>query len=493
MEKIYNRFLQNLAICYSHFDTDHPFEVFMYKSEQLAHSLKLLIENGTWKANQKLPSLRQQVEQSGLSLITVMNAYQELEAQGLIYSKEKSGYFVAAQQAKETVHAINEKIEINSIVFKYLKSIQSEHIIPLGSAFPNSQLLYSAKLIQTLGQLARQRRSYEQTPSLPPGNYELRKIIAQKYAMQGIPTDPSDIVITSGGLDALNLSLQALTHAGDYILLQQTIFYGAWQAAERLSLKVITIPEHPVHGIDLDAFEQAILKYPIKVCMLMLNSQNPIGFTVSDEVKLELAKLLNKHQIYLIEDDVYEELHYDQKKPLSMKYFDQQNWVLHCSSFSKTLGAGFRIGWVYAGKFSEHIQHSQLMSTLSVNSFIQNALVEYLSHRHYEKHLKTLRSTLQRFKKQYFNYLKNHLPDSCQIHYYPSGYFLWIELPEQVNSNVIYHTMLEHGVSITPSHLFNITDQNHHFIRINCSFEINERIQNALNLLVEIIQNQMNG
>ena len=190
----------------------------MYKSEQLASSLKLLIENGTWQANQKLPSLRQQVQHSGLSLITVMNAYQELEAQGLIYSKEKSGYFVSSQQQNTTAHAINEKVEINSIVFKYLKSIQSEHIIPLGSAFPNSQLLYSAKLIQSLGQLARQRRSYEQTPSLPPGNYELRKIIAQKYAMQGIPTDPSDIVITSGGLDALNLSYR-------HSLIQVIIFF----------------------------------------------------------------------------------------------------------------------------------------------------------------------------------------------------------------------------------------------------------------------------
>lgn len=461
----------------------------MYKSEQLAHSLKLLIENGTWKAHEKLPSLRQQVEQSGLSLITVMNAYQELEAQGLIYSKEKSGYFVVEQSSDHptTLHVINETVEINSVVFKYLKSTQSEHIIPLGSAFPNSQLLYSAKLIQTLGQLARQRRSYEQTPSLPPGNYQLRKIIAQKYAMQGIPTDPSDIVITSGGLDALNLSLQALTQAGDYILLQQTIFYGAWQAAERLGLKVITIPEHPEHGIDLDAFEHAILKYPIKVCLMMLNGQNPIGFTVSDEIKLKLAKLLNQYQIYLIEDDVYEELYYDQKKPLSMKYFDQQNWVLHCSSFSKTLGAGFRIGWVYAGKFSEHIQHTQLMSTLSVNSFIQNALVEYLSHRHYEKHLKTLRSTLQRYKKQYFNYLKTHLPEQCHVNYYPSGYFLWIELPEQVDSNEIYQHMLEHSVSVAPSSLFNISNQQNHFIRMNCSFEMNEKIQNALNQLIHII------
>jgi len=93
----------------------------MYKSEQLAHSLKQLIENGTWKTNEKLPSLRQQVEQSGLSLITVMNAYQELEAQGLIYSKEKSGYFVAERSSNHSalLHIINEKVEINSIVFKY--------------------------------------------------------------------------------------------------------------------------------------------------------------------------------------------------------------------------------------------------------------------------------------------------------------------------------------------------------------------------------------
>ena len=269
------------------------------------------------------------------------------------------------------------------------------------------------------------------------------------------------------------------------------MFYGAWQAAERFGLKVITIPFHPEHGVDLEAFEQAILKYPIKVCMMMLNSQNPIGFTVSDETKLNIGKLLNKYQIYLIEDDVYEELYYEQKKPLSMKYFDQKNWVLHCSSFSKTLGAGFRIGWVYAGKFSEQIQHVQLMSTLSVNSFIQNALVEYLSHRHYEKHLKSLRSTLQRYKKQYFNYLNTHLPDSCYVNYYPSGYFLWIELPEQVNSNTLYGSMLEQGISIAPSSLFNMTEQNHHFIRINCSFELNQCVQNALNLLAKTIKKQI--
>ncbi len=459
----------------------------MYKSEQLALSLKHLIETGTWKLHEKLPSLRQQAEASGFSLITVMNAYQELEAQGLIYSKEKLGYFVAdnpLQTALAKKVVLNEKIEINSLVFRYLKSIQSEKIVPLGSAFPNSQLLYSPKLMQTLAQQAKHRISYEQTPSLPPGNYELRKQIAQRYCMQGIPTDPSDIVITSGGLDALNLSLKAMTQMGDYILLQETIFYGAWQAAENLGLKVITIPEHPEHGLDLEAFKKAITSYPIKVCLLMLNSHNPIGFTVSEDIKFELAKLLHEHEIYLIEDDVYEELYYDQKKPLSMKYYDQQNLVLHCSSFSKTLGAGFRVGWVYAGKFSEHIQHVQLMSTISVNSFIQNALADYLTHRHYEKHLKNLRNTLKRLKNQYYQYLIKKLPEDCQVSYYPSGYFLWITLPQHIDSSRIYEKMILNDVGVAPSILFYRKNKKQNHIRINCSFEMNDEMINKINLLI---------
>ena len=459
----------------------------MYKSEQLALSLKHLIETGTWKLHEKLPSLRQQAETSGFSLITVMNAYQELEAQGLIYSKEKLGYFVAdnpLQTALAKKVVLNEKIEINSLVFRYLKSIQSEKIVPLGSAFPNSQLLYSPKLMQTLAQQAKHRISYEQTPSLPPGNYELRKQIAQRYCMQGIPTDPSDIVITSGGLDALNLSLKAMTQMGDYILLQETIFYGAWQAAENLGLKVITIPEHPEHGLDLEAFKKAITSYPIKVCLLMLNSHNPIGFTVNEDIKFELAKLLHEHEIYLIEDDVYEELYYDQKKPLSMKYYDQQNLVLHCSSFSKTLGAGFRVGWVYAGKFSEHIQHVQLMSTISVNSFIQNALADYLTHRHYEKHLKNLRNTLKRLKNQYYQYLIKKLPEDCQVSYYPSGYFLWITLPQHIDSSRIYEKMILNDVGVAPSILFYRKNKKQNHIRINCSFEMNDEMINKINLLI---------
>ncbi|CAB1221717.1 PLP-dependent aminotransferase family protein [Acinetobacter bouvetii] len=470
----------------------------MYKSEKLANQLKLLIENGSLKPHEKLPSLRVQAQISGLSLLTVMNAYQELEAQALIYSKEKSGYYVSnaiseQPDARPMVISLNSKIEINSLIFKYLKSIQGHQIIPFGSAFPNSELMYSKKLIQIMGQITRNKKSYDLSDNLPPGNFQLRKLIAQRYCMQGIAADPDDIVITSGCLDALNLSLQSIAKAGDYILLQQNIFYGAWQAAERLGLKVITIPEHPQYGFDLEAFEHIIKTYPIKVCWLMLNSHNPIGFTVSENIKAKIAELLHQHDIYLIEDDVYEELYFGKTKPLSMKFYDQKNLVLHCSSFSKTLGASFRVGWVFAGKFSQHIQHLQLMSTISVNSILQNALVEFISHHHYEKHLRTLRKHLQQNKLQFFKYLEHKLPPTCTPYFYPSGYFIWMKLPENVDSMTVYQEMIEQNIGVSPSPLFNITAHKPHYLRLNSSFELSETLKQALDTLITCIEKHQNS
>ncbi|MEB3766427.1 PLP-dependent aminotransferase family protein [Acinetobacter sp. MD2] len=461
----------------------------MYKSKQLAQKLEQQIQNGVWDCHQKLPSLREQAQRSGFSLMTVRNAYQTLEAQGLIYAKEKSGYFISANTTLKPSANLNQKIQINSKIFQYLKATQQPDIIGFGSAFPDSRLLYAPKFLQMMAQHARHPARYNPMDSLPPGQLALREKIAQRYRMQGVATSADDIVITSGGLDALNLALQSVAKAGDYILLQQTIFYGAWQAAERLGLNVITIPEHPHDGFDLEAFRTALNTYPIKVCWFMLNSHNPIGFTVNEGIKLKISQILQQHQVYLIEDDVYEELYYGHTKPRAMKYYDQDNWVLHCASFSKTLGADCRIGWIHAGKFSNTIQHLQLMSTLSANNLIQHTLVDFLSGHHYEQHLRQLKRRLESRKKQFYSFLVQHLPNNCEVFYYPSGYFLWIQLPEHLNSMYIYQYLLQFKISIAPAQLFNLLNPQQHFLRINCSFEWSAHIEEALTLLVQSIQN----
>lgn len=384
----------------------------------------------------------------------VLNAYQELEAQGGIYSVQKSGHFVAPFYPSSRPHAnseirLNKQVEINSLVFRYLKSITDIEPQPVLS-----------------------------------GNVELRKLIAQRYRLQGVPTQADDIVITSGCLDALNLSLQALTQQGDYILLQQTVFYGAWQIAEKLGLNVVALIDHPSGFV---AFEQALQRYPIKVCWFMLNCHNPLGFTVSPEIKQRIGELLAQYQVHLIEDDVYQELYYRGEKPLPMKAFDAQNWVLHCSSFSKILGANFRIGWVHAGQFADKIQHLQLMSTISANALIQQALVEFISNHHYEKHLRHLRRHLEKNKKQCLDYLRQHLPASCPIEHHSSGYFLWIHLPEHLDSMRIYQQFLEEKISVSPSELFTLPTSQHKGIRVNCSYAWNQEIEQALGVLVRVL------
>ena len=464
----------------------------MYKFERLALQLRKLIEQGFWQPQQRLPSLREQAQHSGYSLMTVMNAYQELEAQGLIYANEKSGYFVCeqiipTQLSSSPLPEIKSEVEVNSMLFQYLKATQNENLIGFGSAFPEQALLHHPKLMQILAQHARHKQSYSSLDSMPPGHLPLQHLIARRYQLQGIDAHANDIVITSGCLDALNLSLQAVAKAGDYILLQETIFYGAWQAAERLGLKVITLPEHPLEGFDLDLFEQCLKNYPIKVCWLMLNAHNPIGFTVNNKIKAQIAQLLAQYQVHLIEDDVYQELYHGVHKPLTVKHFDREQWVLHCSSFSKTLGAGFRVGWVNSAKFSDKIQHLQLMSTISVSPLLQHALTEFIATHHYEKHLKILRQQLERRKKEYYSYLKANLPKVCEVYYYPHGYFLWVKLPQSLDGMSLYRASLEQHISIAPAKLFSMNQQQQNFIRINCSFEWSSSIENTLAVLIDLI------
>lgn len=245
----------------------------MSKTQQLTEQLKTLIKNGAWLPNQKLPSLRTQAKTSKISLMTVLNAYQNLEAQGLIYAKEKSGFFVSSQQLTTS----EVKPKINSIVFNYLQAIQQHDDVYFGSAFPDKHLLYNTTFFRLM---AKNAQSISSNDDMPPGNLQLRTQLAIRYTLNGIDTHVQDLVMTSGALDALNLALEAVSKTGDYIILQETIFYGAWQAAERLGLKVLTVPYHPKTGIDLDIFENLLRQYPVKVCWLMVNSHNPIGYTI---------------------------------------------------------------------------------------------------------------------------------------------------------------------------------------------------------------------
>lgn len=468
----------------------------MAKYQQLVQQIQQQIDANVWQPGEKLPSLRQQAEQSGLSLMTVMRAYEVLEGQGWIVSRPQSGYYVAPRVQAHPVRGnppmeLTENVDINRAVFDVLQASRDPNIVPFGSAFPDPELFPQRQLMRSLISVSHNLKPTDAINNLPPGNEALRKMLAQRYAQQGITVSPDEIVITNGAMEALNLSLQAVTEPGDWVVIENPAFYGALQAIERLKLKAVAIATDARDGIDLAQLEEALQRWPIKACWLMTSQQNPVGFTLSRERKQQVVALLAAHQVALIEDDVYSELWFGEEKPLPAKAFDQQGTVFHCGSFSKNLVAGFRVGWVAAGRYARRVQRLQLMSTISTSAPMQLAIADFLATRRYDSHLKRLRQTLEKRKQLARQALRRVLPAAAHINESEGGYFLWIVLPEKVDTRQLYHQALACGISIAPGHLFSSGEQYKHCFRFNTAWPWDEKAEAAVETLGKLIQQLM--
>jgi len=465
----------------------------MKKSQVLAEKLKNQIEHNIWLSGEKLPSIRNSCKRYNLSIETVLQAYQQLEAEGYIYSKPKSGYFVLPRRDVLVSKETNQKpitpypVRISDLLYDVLQKAKDPSIIPLSSAFPDPSLFPHQALSRSLGNASRQMPDNSMLTNLPPGNQTLRRQIAQRYQVNGLNVLPDDIVITSGAMEALSLCLQSCTEPGDLIAIEYPAFYGVLQTIERLNLTAVEIPTDPESGIDLDVLSSVFSSMDIKACWFMTAAQNPVGYSMSSGNKQRLAELVNHYNIPMIEDDVYRELYVGSESTLPAKAYDQNENIMLCGSFSKSLSPGFRIGWVVAGKQALKIQRLQHLATLSSSIPIQLALSHYLTFYSFDNHLKKLRKVLNERKQQHVNLLEQQLPDCTKVHNAKGGYFLWIELPPHVCVETLYDRALEQNISVAPGIIFSGDKRFNHHIRLNCSYACDDKISRAIKTLGQLV------
>jgi len=312
-----------------------------------------------------------------------------------------------------------------------------------------------------------------------------------RYLAQGATVPPKEIIVTAGAMEGLNLCLQAVTQPGDLIAIESPTFYAGLQASERLGLKVIEIPSHPREGVSLSALEAALRQHPIKACLLMLNFANPTGSLVADERKQALLELLRRHDVPLIEDDVYAELYFGPQAPRCSKADDASGLVMHVSSFSKCLAPGYRLGWVAAGRYAERIRRLKLSTSLATTIPVQIALADYLKQGGYENHLRHLRQALARQEAELVQSVEQHFPAGTRLARPQGGYFLWLELPRQVDTLVVHRQALELGISIAPGPIFSAQREFGHYLRLNFGHPDSPRRQAAMATLGELIARQL--
>jgi DNA-binding transcriptional MocR family regulator len=269
-------------------------------------------------------------------------------------------------------------------------------------------------------------------------------------------------------------------------MVEAPTFYGALQALERQGLKALEVPTHPRTGIDLDAMETAIRRHAPKACWLMTQFQNPLGSLMPDDRKRQLVDVLARHGIPLIEDDVYGELYFGATRPVPAKAYDTQGLVLHCSSFSKCLAPGSRIGWASAGRYTQRVQRLKLSSTLSASGPAQGAIAEYLEQGGYDRHLRRLRATLQTQQERMADAIAQEFPAGTRVTRPQGGFFLWLELPAPVDALALHRQALARGISVAPGPIFSASGQFGSALRLNYGHPWDAGTQDAVRVLGEL-------
>ncbi len=436
-----------------------------------------MIAAGQLQPGDRLPSVREARARRGISASTVFQAYQLLERDGLVVARPQSGFYVnlpLAERSATPAAASDElasEVQVSELVFHVLNKLRSRSVAPLGSAFPGPELFPLGKLARaaSAGLVAMDPGTVVE--HLSPGYPRLIEQIELRYRMDGIALAPDEIVVTNGALEALNAALQLTTKPGDTVVVESPTFYAALQAIERLGLKALSLPTSPVTGLDLDALEMVLTREPVGACWLMPNFQNPTGALMPDTNRRDLVALLARHNVPLIEDDVYGELFFGTARPKPAKAFDRKGLVLHCSSFSKTLAPGYRVGWVAAGRYAQAVQRHTLMTTMSASMPAQMALTQFLQLGGYERHLRRLRGALHARMANASAVIEAAFPKGTRVSRPRGGYFLWVELPRALDAMALHALALKAGIGIAPGHLFSPDTRFSQYLRINTGHE----------------------
>jgi DNA-binding transcriptional MocR family regulator len=460
---------------------------------RLADELASLIQSGGFQTGDRLPGVRGQAQLRGLSIATVIAAYRQLEDWGLLEVRNRSGFYVKGRQANSVqpprilVTTMRPApVTGQDMVLQLIKAANNPAIVQLGAAVPAPDFLPTRAIERALTKAARQHRVRVANYEFSPGAPELRRQLSRRLADAGCAVHPDNLVITNGCQEALTLALRAVTSPGDVVAIESPTFYGLLQVIESLGLEALEIPTNPHTGMSLEALELALSRWPVKACVVTPNFSNPLGCCMPDDHKRKLVSMLGVRGIPLIEDDIYGDLGFSHARPSVCKSIDGDADIILCSSVSKTLSPGLRVGWIAPGKFQERVEYMKYVLNLAAPTIPQLAVTELLESGHYDRHLRRVRGDYAQAVARMTEAVIHHFPEGTKITRPQGGFVIWLEIPGEIDSFALAHKALTEGVSIAPGPIFSASQKYRQFIRLSCACVWSDRVERAVATLGKI-------
>jgi DNA-binding transcriptional MocR family regulator len=466
---------------------------------RIAETFTQQVANGTFRPGDRVPSLRRLSEEQGVSLSTALQAYVWLEDRGYLEARPQSGFYIRTPFAKlipEPQIEIGKSQPItrgtNPLLEQVIKAAGDPAFIPFGPGCASAELFPNRKLNLIMRRILRHQPLHSSKYDFPPGVESFRRQIAKRALAIRLEVSPRDVVVTGGALEAINLGLRAVARPGDVIAVECPTYFAIFESVASLGMKAIEIPTHPQQGMDLERLERAIGQHKIKACITTTNCHNPLGYVLPDKYKRSLVDLTARLNVALIEDDLYGDLAFDGPRPLTAKSFDRKGLVLLCSSFSKILSPGYRVGWILAGRFRAEVERLKLVTSLAAPSLPQLVVAEFLESGGYDRHLRRLRARLAGQMESVRLAIAKYFPSGTRISRPAGGYMLWIELPQKVDALKLHRDAIEKRIGILPGPLFSASGLHcKHYIRINCGHVWTEAHDRALLTLGGLCDRQL--
>ncbi|HEY6873385.1 MAG TPA: PLP-dependent aminotransferase family protein [Geobacteraceae bacterium] len=462
--------------------------------EEIASRIANLVSEGVFRPGEKVPSVRKLSRQMSVSTNTVIEAYGMLEDRRLIEARPQSGYYVcprlpAIPDPPDVMQTPPNPMSIGSseISLMIMRDTLRSDVVQLGAAVPNVQHLPVDKLNRILTTETRRFGHQSFSYMISPGLEKLRFQIAKRAVDCGATLSAGELVITSGCVEAVKLSLQAVCRPGDTIAVESPVYFNFLLMARELGLRVLEIPSTPREGISIEALRYALEYNPVKACLVITNFTNPLGSLMPNERKKELVDLLAHHEIPLIEDDIYGDLSFANERPMVAKAYDKKGLVILCSSVSKTLVPGYRIGWVAPGKFQQEIEQLKLMTNVATASPTQLAIAEFLAGGGYDRHLRAIRRIYAKQVALMGEAIGKHFPEGTRVTRPAGGFVVWVEMPERVNALKLYELAIRRRITIAPGPIFSASGKYRNNIRLNAA-HWSEKIEQAVQTLGKLAE-----
>ena len=470
--------------------------------QQIAAAILDTIQAHALPAGHRLPSVRALAEQHQVHVLTALQAYRFLEQHQHVCSRPRAGFFVALptySAAVTTSHATESPrptaaslVQVSGRVSQLLRLSASDVQIQLHMAEAAGHLYPT----QALGRRLQQRLQAD--PALLGAYFpereqrRLRQAI-QEWAQHGqLDLHEDEILMTHGSTEAIQLALRVLTQPGDTVAVETPVYFGLLQTLEILGLKALEIPCSLDEGLSPEALEFALRHGPPVRCLIVVpHFQNPTGALMPEANKKRILALAQQHQLTIIEDDVFGDLHFTGERPIPLKAWDRAGEVIYCASFTKSFAPAFRLGWISGGRYHAQLEQLKVSSSYVTSPLMQAVLSDSLSSGLYARHLLKMRNVLARRCEEMRAWILACFPKGTRVSAPKGGLLVWVMCPEPLDTFALLEQALDASMSFAPGRLFSAEARFSHCLRLNIAHPQTLEWRAAIQHLGQLAQNYL--